>query len=194
MPSPTEHNPYTPHRTYLLDLARRAMIHGVRHGEPPPVPGDVPDPLLRELRATFITLERKGRLRGCIGRIEAVQPLVADITEHAVAAALHDPRFGPVQSFEIPEIQLSISILTPPEPMTIRNEDDLVRQLVPGEDGLILQEGHRRVTFLPSVWEELPDPQTFVQHLKLKAGWPATYWSSGIQAQRYRSFYLSEKA
>lgn len=169
------------------------MIHGVTCGVPPPVPQPVPSDILREVRATFVTLERKGRLRGCIGRIEAVVPLVEDISEHAVAAAIHDPRFGPVQPNEIPEIVLAISILTPPEPLPIQGEAELLKKLVPGEDGLILQEGRRRATFLPSVWDELPDPALFVQHLKMKAGWSPSYWSDAIRVQRYRCFYLKEE-
>jgi len=192
MSLPTEQNPYEPYRSYLLNLARTSMIHGVTFGTPPPVPASVPSDDLRDVRATFVTLERKGQLRGCIGRIEAVLPLVDDITEHAVAAAIHDPRFGPVQPKEIPEIVLAISILTPPEPLSIHGEADLLQQLVPGEDGLILQEGRRRATFLPSVWDELPDPALFVQHLKMKAGWAPLYWSDAITAQRYRCFYLKE--
>lgn len=192
MRSPMEHNLYEPFRTYLLDLARNAMIHGVAHGVPPSVPQTVPSDLLREWRATFITLERLGQLRGCIGRLEAVQPLVDDIAEHAVAAAIHDPRFGPVQPKEISEIALAISILTPPEALPVHSEADLLQQLVPGEDGLIIEEGRRRATFLPSVWDELPDPGLFVQHLKMKAGWSPSYWSDAIRVQRYRCFYLKE--
>jgi uncharacterized protein len=143
-----------------------------------------------EPRAVFITLEKNGRLRGCIGHLEATQPLVEDIAENAVAAALHDTRFPPVNADELPDIHLSISILTPPEPMTVADEEDLLQQLRPGIDGLILEEGRRRATFLPSVWEELPDPRNFVRHLKMKAGWSADYWSSGICASRYQSILI----
>jgi len=193
MPSPPEH-PYERFAPFLLGLARASLAYGVAHGHPPVIDRDVPDPLLLEPRATFVTLERHGQLRGCIGRIEAVLPLIDDLNEHATAAAIHDPRFGPVQPQEVPEIVLSISILTPPEPMAVRDEADLLRQLVPGTDGLILREGRRAATFLPSVWEELTDPAAFVQHLKRKAGWPATYWSGGIRVERYRCAYLTEKS
>lgn len=192
MPSPPEHT-CSAHASFLLTLARASLAYGVAHGHPPVITRDVPDPSLLAPRATFVTLERHGRLRGCIGRIEAVQPLVDDVNEHATAAAIHDPRFGPVQPHEVPEIVLSISILTPPEPMAVRDETDLLQQLTPGTDGLILREGRRAATFLPSVWEELTDPAAFVQHLKMKAGWPANYWSPGIRVQRYRCEYLSEK-
>jgi len=93
---------------------------------------------------------------------------------------------------EIPHIHLSISILTPAEPMAVQSEIDLLQALKPGRDGLILQEGRRRTTFLPSVWEELPDPADFIRHLKQKAGWPPHYWSRQIKAFRYETIYLSE--
>lgn len=186
-------HPYEPYRDFLLALARHAMEYGIRHGSPPPLPAAIPDPLLMEPRATFITIERHGQLRGCIGRIEAEVPLLEDIAEHAVAAAIHDPRFLPMTPEETRDAVLSISILTPPEPMSVKSELDLVQQLEPGRDGLILREGRRAATFLPSVWEELPDPFAFVQHLKMKAGWPANYWSDKIRVQRYRSHYITEK-
>lgn len=193
MPSPPKQNPYAPYRAFLLKLARAAMTQAVEFDEPAAIPEQLPDPCLREHRATFVTLERQHHLRGCIGRIEAVQPLVDDIAEQAAAAALHDPRFSPVQPFELPEIVLSISILSPPEDFPVKDEQELLRKLTPGHDGLILQEGRRRVTFLPSVWEELPDPETFVRHLKMKGGWPPTHWSPAMRAQRYTSWYVSEK-
>ncbi len=193
MPSTDDINPYAPYRDFLLTFARKAMEHGIRHGAPPPMPDNIPDPILLETRATFITIERHGQLRGCIGRVVAEAPLMEDIAEHAVAAAIHDPRFMPLTIEETKDAELSISILTDPEPMTVKNEIELVQRLVPGRDGLILREGRRGATFLPSVWEELPDPYAFVQHLKMKAGWPANYWSDGIKVQRYRSHYLTEQ-
>jgi AmmeMemoRadiSam system protein A len=192
MPSVQPENRYTPYRAWLLGHARQAMEHGVRHGEPPPVSLDGLDALLTELRATFVTLHQRGNLRGCIGRLEAVRPLAIDLAMNAVAAALEDPRFPPVTAAELSTLHLELSILTPPEPMPVTGEADLLKRLQPGVDGLILGEGRRRATFLPSVWEELPDPHAFIAHLKQKAGWPPGYWSDTIQVQRYRTHSFSE--
>jgi uncharacterized protein len=184
---------YTPHRDWLLRHARHALVYGVKNNRAPVVQLDeLPDVLLEE-RATFITLEKNGNLRGCIGRLEASQPLVIDIAENTVAAALEDPRFPPVKENEIASIAISISILTPPEPMTISTEKELLNSIRPEIDGLILEEGRRRATFLPSVWDELKQPRDFIAHLKQKAGWPANYWSDQIRAYRYQTIYLSEK-
>lgn len=184
---------YSTHNDLLLRWARTCLEHGVRHGVAPPIDMSAFPTELHAPRAVFITLEKNGRLRGCIGHLEATQPLINDIAENTVAAAKDDPRFSPVKAGELPHIVLSISILTPPEPMHIRSEQDLLNQLRPGVDGLILGEGRRRATFLPSVWDELPEPRDFVMHLKLKAGWSPDYWSEKITAQRYQSIYLSEK-
>ena len=183
---------YSAHKQELLQWARTALAYGVAHGHAPPVHTAEFSPGLCEQRAVFITLMKDGRLRGCIGHLEATQPLVNDIAENAVAAALEDPRFPPVTSAEIPAISIAISVLTPPEPLAFKDEADLLQKLRPGIDGLIIGEGRRRATFLPSVWEELPDPRDFLQHLKMKAGWPPGYWSERIQAWRYESVYLSE--
>ncbi|MGA1529843.1 MAG: AmmeMemoRadiSam system protein A [Kiritimatiellia bacterium] len=174
----------------LLAWAREALDYGVRHGHPPSVePGRFSAEALRS-GAVFVTLEKNGRLRGCIGHLEATQSLVDDIAGNAVAAALHDPRFPPVTEDELAQIELSLSVLTPPEPMIINDEDDLVRQLRPGVDGLILEKGSRRATFLPSVWEDLPDPRSFIRQLKLKAGWSPDYWSDSIMCSRYQTVHI----
>lgn len=181
-----------PFNAQLVAWAREALAYGVRHGYPPRVEVGRFPPEALEHRAVFVTLMKRGHLRGCIGHLEATQPLVDDIAENAVAAALHDPRFSRVTEDELADIEVSLSILTPPEPMNVTDEDDLLRQVRPGIDGLILREGRRCATFLPSVWEELPDPRTFVQHLKLKAGWPADYWSSRIKVSRYETEQVRE--
>ncbi|MCB1819855.1 MAG: AmmeMemoRadiSam system protein A, partial [Gammaproteobacteria bacterium] len=157
-------------RAQLLDVARRSIEHGLATGRPWSVsPSEYP-PDLKAVRASFVTLQHAGQLRGCIGHLEAVQPLVVDVAENAFAAAFRDPRFRPLSAQEWPQIDLHLSILTPAEPMRFRDEADLIQQLQPGEDGLILQDGPYRGTFLPSVWESLPDPVDFLVHLKHKAG------------------------
>jgi hypothetical protein len=172
-------------RAILLDVARRSITSGLEQGCPLPVEvADYPD-ALRPLRATFVTLESAGRLRGCIGTLEAIKPLVVDVADHAFAAAFEDPRFPPLDKKEWPGLSLQISVLSPAEPLLVRSEEDLLRQLRPGVDGLILRLGQRRSTFLPSVWESLPDPYVFVAQLKQKAGLPLDFWSAELKAERY---------
>lgn len=141
--------------------------------------------LLIPKRATFVTLEIDNNLRGCIGTLEAIRPLVMDVAHNAREAAFHDPRFAPLSQNEFEQLNIHLSILGQPEPMQFENEGDLLNQLRPGIDGLILNEGMRRATFLPTVWETLADPISFLQHLKQKAGLPPNYWSSSIKILRY---------
>lgn len=169
----------------LLQLARDSIAHGLETGEPLKVNvHDYPSELTVD-RATFVTLERQGQLRGCIGMLEAVRPLVEDVAENAFAAAFRDPRFPPLADDELADLDLHISILSPAESMHFESEQDLIEQIRPGIDGLILQDGHRRGTFLPSVWEQLPDARQFLRHLKQKAGLPADYWSDTLKIFRY---------
>ncbi|PPD03525.1 MAG: AMMECR1 domain-containing protein [Methylobacter sp.] len=171
----------------LLSVARQAIEHGLTTGKPPALDeADYPDEL-KHRRATFVTLEIGGQLRGCIGSLEARTPLVADIAHNAYGAAFKDPRFPPLQAEEYSKLHIHLSILSPDQPMTFRSEQDLLQQLRPGIDGLILQEGRHRATFLPSVWTSLASPKQFLQHLKQKAGLPPDYWSDTIQASRYQT-------
>jgi len=180
------------HRRLLLRLARDAIAHGLRTGRPPAVDPDRFDEPLRARRATFVTLEKEGRLRGCIGHLEAIQPLVMDVAENAFNAAFRDPRFPPVEASELDALEIHISVLSPPEPMQFESEADLLRQLRPGVDGLILEEGPYKGTFLPSVWEQLPDPHQFLAQLKLKAGLPPNHWSARMRVWRYTTESFSE--
>ena len=160
----------------LLKIARQALEASVR-GEPlPSLPmGDLP-PSLTADGASFVTLTIAGRLRGCIGTLQAYQPLAKDVQEHAVAAALQDFRFPQVRPAELPTIAIEISILTPAEPLDYDGPDDLIQKLNPGEDGLVLSDGHRRATFLPQVWDSLPSPEEFLSHLCMKMGAPSDLW------------------
>jgi AmmeMemoRadiSam system protein A len=142
-------------------------------------------PELTMKRATFVTLTIGGHLRGCIGTLEARRPLAEDVAENARAAAFEDPRFPPLTRAELGKLEIRISILSPSEEMKVTSEEDLLRQIRPGVDGLVLQEGFRRGTFLPSVWEELPAKKEFWMHLKLKAGLPPDYWSDTVRVFRY---------
>ncbi len=168
-------------------MAKSSIQHGLQNGRALKINlGDYPEEL-RELRATFVTLQLNHQLRGCIGMLEAVRPLVEDIAENAYSAAFKDPRFPPLSVGEFDALDIHLSILTPAEPVLFSSEQDLLSQLQPGVDGLILQEGYRRGTFLPSVWESLPEPVSFLRHLKQKAGLPPDYWSNDIRIFRYHA-------
>lgn len=178
------------HRQRLLALAKNAIEHGVRTGRPLKIVlADFPAELT-EPRATFVTLQKHHQLRGCIGMLEAVRPLAEDVAANAYSAAFKDPRFPPLEAKELNELDIHISILTPPEPILFTSEQDLLAKLEPGIDGLIIEEGYRRGTFLPSVWESLPNPGQFLKHLKQKAGLSPDYWSGTIRVYRYRTEVL----
>ena len=175
------------HQQRLLDLAKSSIQHGLQTGRPLKINlADFPSELT-ERRATFVTLQKHHQLRGCIGMLEAVRPLAEDIAENAFLAAFKDPRFPPLADDEFGELEIHLSILTPAEPVSFTSEQNLITQLQPGIDGLILEEGRRRGTFLPSVWEQLPEPEEFLRHLKQKAGLAADYWSENIRIYRYRT-------
>jgi len=179
-------------RATLLDVARASIQHGLRHRQALAVnPDDYPE-TLRPLRATFVTLETGGQLRGCIGALVAYQPLVQDVARHAYAAAFEDPRFPELRPDELPKLEIFISVLSPPEPMRFSSEEDLLAQVRPGVDGLILQFHQYRATFLPAVWESLPDPYIFLTHLKQKAGLPLDFWSPDLRAERYTTEYFGD--
>lgn len=160
----------------LLELARQALVQGVGGARLQPLDLNTLPPALQEPGATFVTLTRKGELRGCVGALEAYQPLVEDVREHAIAAALQDYRFPAVTPGEVPELEIEISRLTTPQPLEYENPRDLPNRLRPGVDGVILRQGARRATFLPQVWEKLPDPAQFLSHLCMKMGVEGNYW------------------
>lgn len=184
MPSPSEILSPEDRRT-LLQVARQSIHHGLDHDRPLEVDPAAFAAALRPLRATFVTLERQGQLRGCVGALEARSPLVADVAEHAFSAAFQDPRFGRLAAAELAGLALHISVLSPRQPMAFQSEEDLLAQLRPGIDGLVLEYGQRRATFLPAVWETLPDPYLFLVQLKYKAGLPLDFWSAELRVERY---------
>ncbi|MCW9015080.1 MAG: AmmeMemoRadiSam system protein A [Gammaproteobacteria bacterium] len=171
----------------LLDIARQSIQYGLQHHTALPVKASDYSAALQQQRATFVTLNLHQQLRGCIGTLQAYQPLVCDVAEHAYAAAFNDPRFSPVTPGEEPELEIHISILTPATAIEFSDETDLLRQIQPGTDGLILESGYHKGTFLPSVWESLPDAEQFLRHLKQKAGLPANFWSNDIKIYRYHT-------
>lgn len=185
-----------PEQWTLLRVARAAIEHGVHHGRAFGVEPNNYAPSLREVRATFVTIKRNGDLRGCIGALEARRALVADVAHHGHAVALHDPRFPAVTPDEIDALDIHIAVLTPPQPVPVASQGELLRLLRPGIDGLILIEGARRATFLPAVWETLPTPSGFLDQLKRKAGLPSPYWSETLRFERYttESFGAASRA
>jgi hypothetical protein len=174
----------SPHKQQLLQLAGESIKKGLC-GETLSVRAtDYPEPL-RVLRATFVTLHVDASLRGCVGTLEARQTLVQDVASNAYSAAFRDTRFSALTWTEYERLDIHISVLSLPEPLQFSSEDELLAQLRPRVDGLILEEDYNRGTFLPSVWEQLPDPREFLRQLKRKAGLSPDYWSSRIRVQRY---------
>jgi AmmeMemoRadiSam system protein A len=160
----------------LLQHAREAMEYGVTGRTLPILDQNSLPPHLLEHGSSFVTLTIHTELRGCIGSLEAHQSLVDDVREHAIAAALQDPRFPPVQPVELENIHLEISCLTTPQPLEYSSADDLIKKLKPHVDGVILQNGRRRTTFLPQVWAKIPDPEQFLERLCQKMGMDASAW------------------
>ena len=149
-------------------------------------------PFLDEHGACFVTLMQTGQLRGCIGSLQAYRPLLDDVKENAMAAAFRDPRFKPLAASEYNEICIEVSLLSPLKAMTISNEEDALTQFQPGVDGVVLHRGDKRGTFLPQVWESLPEPRRFLEELKRKAGLPGDFWSDEVRLFRYHVEKWSE--
>lgn len=174
----------TPLRQQLLALASDAIKHRLDRRELNiPTGGFHPD--LLEHRGTFVTLKQHGKLRGCIGSLTASRPLFVDVVHNALAAAFKDPRFKPVAAEEYPSLEMHISVLSVPETLSVGGRAELEQQLRPGIDGLILQEGSRRSTYLPSVWDSIPQSSRFVGDLLAKAGLPREGWSENMQVWTY---------
>jgi AmmeMemoRadiSam system protein A len=176
----------------LLQLARRSIKHGLATGKPVPVILDDFPGTLQQPGAAFVTLHKEQQLRGCIGNLNAHQPLVINVADNAFNAAFKDPRFPALAASELAVLKLEVSVLTPYELMDIDSEADLVELLQPHVDGIVLEEGYHHSTFLPSVWEQLPDKRQFLTHLKVKAGLPANYWSQSLKVFRYRTISYAE--
>ncbi len=179
----------------LLRLARQTIEE--RLGLPPSVPVDpaeLEDPDLREHRGVFVTLNKRGNLRGCIGSLLGVESIIDGVRRHAINAALHDHRFPMVTADEVPELRIDISVLTAPQNLEYDGAEDLLRKLRPQVDGLIIRgPGGASATFLPQVWSQLPVPEMFLEHLCLKAGLPRDYWRSGqLTVQTYQVQHFEE--
>lgn len=179
-------------RRELLALARESIERALTLSAFAPYPQRLRAPFHERRRSSFVTLRIRGELRGCCGSMDAPRPLAEDVWRNAWASAFGDPRFPPLTGQEWPNTHLHISVLRPLEPLTAPTEDALLSELRPGVDGLVLELGAARATFLPSVWKQLPDPRLFVQHLKEKAGWPPDFWSAQIRAWRYEADSFGE--
>lgn len=174
------------HGDRLIEIAISSIRRGYDQDAPKQVTLENIPQVLREKGACFVTLKTaEKQLRGCIGSPVAHQPLVVDVATNAQKAAFKDPRFKQVTEDEFNTLRLSISVLSPQAPITIKDEADLLGQLRPGIDGLVISDGNRRALFLPSVWEQLPDPRTFLAHLKRKAGMAPDHWSPTFTANRF---------
>ncbi len=172
-------------RQQLLSLARAAILHEFEGGGEMTLQLNQYHPALREERGCFVTLNWAGRLRGCIGSLAASRPLLLDVVHNAKAAAFKDRRFKPLTIETYPGIDIHISVLSPAQDLLVSSREELIEQLRPGVDGVILQEGQHRSTYLPSVWEKIPDPDTFVSELRAKAGLPREGWSEAMQVAIY---------
>jgi AmmeMemoRadiSam system protein A len=148
---------------------------------------------LRDPGASFVTINVRDQLRGCIGSLEIKRALAIDVVKNARAAAFDDPRFGALTQEEFENLHIHISVLSSPETIECASEDELMRQLRPRIDGVILEDGASRATYLPSVWEVLPDPQKFLQQLKHKAGLSMDHWSETMKVQRYTTECMSSR-
>jgi len=164
---------------WLLSLARETIALGTNGRRPYEIVADQVSEALCEKRACFVTLTIRGQLRGCIGHLEAIQPLYKDVMENASAAAFGDPRFPPLEKGELEGLRIEISVLTPPKPLAYKGAGDLVRKLHPGKDGVILGKGANKATFLPQVWDEIRNPEDFLSHLSAKAGLAPDAWRKG---------------
>lgn len=172
-------------KALLRAIALDSIRYGLEIGRPFEADQTrLPQPL-RQPGATFVTLQLHGHLRGCVGSFEAGRPLAEDVASNAYAAAFMDFRFPPVSVDEVPDLELHISLLTPLEPMEVESREDLLRQLRPGIDGLLLEDAQHRSTFLPQVWDSLPAPEDFLGELFLKAGLPRDHWSDTLIFNRY---------
>ena len=164
----------------LLKLARHSIELAASHQPLPELVLSEYSAQLQQEGASFVTLTENGELRGCIGALEPYQALVQDVCEHAAAAAMDDYRFTPVSPDEVARLDLEISRLTIPQPLQYRQPVDLLAALKPDVDGVILRDGIRRATFLPQVWEKVPDPEAFLSHLCQKMGAPSDLWRRKI--------------
>jgi len=182
-----------PARHALLEAARDSIEQSLLSGARVPFArADFPSSLV-VWRSTFVTLTIRERLRGCCGQLEPERPLIEDVWHNAYAAGFQDPRFSPLSVEEIPALEIEVSILTPLERLDVHSTAELYAALVPGRHGLVLAASGERVTFIPHVWEGIPDAAIFVRELRRKAGWPDEGWQTDLEAWRFEAESISQK-
>jgi hypothetical protein len=164
----------------LLKIAREALVKCTQNQALPEISLDDLPKSLQVNGASFVTLTKNDHLRGCIGTLEAYQPLALDVQEHAAAAALQDPRFPRVRFEEMEQIKIEVSVLTPKIPLEYKMPEELPEKIRPKIDGVVLQDGFRKATFLPQVWDQLEDPEAFLSHLCAKMGAPSNLWQKKL--------------
>jgi len=177
----------------LLSIAAKSIQHFLKFQEDYVVNTSEISAVLNQPAACFVTLMKQHQLRGCIGSLTARQALAYDVAENAKNAAFSDPRFPKLDEAEFPLLEIQISVLSKPEKMLFHSEEDLINQIQPNIDGLILQDKFNRSTFLPTVWESLPDKKDFLTQLKRKAGLSENYWSDTLSVERYSTFCFGDE-
>jgi AmmeMemoRadiSam system protein A len=180
-------------RQRLLRIARASITHGLDAGQPLALAPESFSGMLGAHLASFVTLRKHRDLRGCMGSLNPVRPLAEDVAVAAFNAALRDPRFAPLAPPELDETRIEIAVLTPMTPLTVESERELFEVLTPFEDGLLLEDDLHRATFLPKVWESLPEPSDFLSALKQKAGLPPEYPVAALRLRRYGALSFAEE-
>ncbi|MBP7460276.1 MAG: AmmeMemoRadiSam system protein A [Candidatus Delongbacteria bacterium] len=177
----------------LLRLARQSIVNQLQDKALPAIDSHSVSPALQTKTGCFVTLHKNGELRGCIGYLEGIEPLYQAVINNAVNAAFSDPRFPPLRDHELKDIEIEITVLTPAKKLNYQGSDDLLTKLTPSVDGIIIKKGYHQATFLPQVWDQLPQKEDFLGHLCMKAGLPATEWKKGeLTVLIYHAFYFDE--
>ena len=179
-------------QTALLEIARLSIANGILEQGPLAVNIARQPTALRQQRGVFVTLVQDGSLRGCIGSMEPELAIALAVADSAYSAAFRDPRFNPLGSAELDAVRIEVSVLSPMIDLYPADRADLLASLQPGTDGLLLSEGRHRATFLPTVWDQLPEPKQFLEHLLGKAGLAGDYWSDRLRVQRYTTLTFCE--
>lgn len=180
-------------KKFLLSLARKTIEKRKKSGILAPEEIEKFSSELKEKRGCFVTLNKNNNLRGCIGYILPIMPLYQAVIDNAYSAAYSDPRFSPVSENEIKDIHIEISVLTVPEKLDYKDGNDLLNKLIPDQDGLIIKKGFYSSTFLPQVWEQLPDKKDFLAHLCMKAGLSPDEWQNGkLEVETYKAEAFEE--
>jgi AmmeMemoRadiSam system protein A len=178
----------------LLDVARDSIASGLAGGPALALDAAALSGILSQPLGVFVTLTQASALRGCIGALQSDDPLLQGVADNAYAAAFRDPRFPRLAAHELERTDIEVSVLSHLELLAARDRNDLLDQLRPGVDGLLLEAGRYRATFLPGVWEQLPQAEQFLQQLLAKAGLPGDYWSEEVRVYRYEAACFGEAA